>query len=131
MLGTFNTRDRRVGACGTAELVLRLKPGELGRHLDFVLHNAGSHICDATALQITAYTNVPQTADQIDVTEEVRAKYHRRLVTPLGTYSELFADPAPGVKKTLKVKVHHWRDGTTEYLELPPDSPLDLRESPP
>ncbi|MDY0165250.1 MAG: glycoside hydrolase family 127 protein [Thermoguttaceae bacterium] len=129
ILGTFNTRDRRVGACGAAELLLRLQPGELGRHIDFVLHNAGSHICDATALQITAYTNVPQTADHTDVTEEVRAKYHHRLVTPLGCYSELFGDPAPGVEKTLKVKVHHWRDGTVEYFELPPNSPLDLSQS--
>jgi hypothetical protein len=129
MLGTFNTRDRKLGACGAAEFVLRMQPGKRGRHIDFVLHNAGSHICDATALQITAYTNVPQTADQIDVTEKVRAKYHNRLVTPLGCYSELFGDPAPGPEKTLKIKVHHWRDGAVEYLELPPDSPLDLRLS--
>ena len=127
VLGTFNTKDLKVGACGTAEFVLRLPPGEAGRHLDFVLHNAGSHICDATALQITAFTNVSRTYAQTDVTEKVQAKYHNRLVTPLGAYAELFGDPAPGAEKTLKVRVHYWRDDSVKYLELPPDSPLDLR----
>ncbi len=127
ILGTFNTKDLKVGACGAAEFVLRLQPGQVGRHLDFVLNNAGSHICDATALQIAAYTNVPRTPPQTDVTEKVQAKYHNRLVTPLGSYAELFGDPAPGVKNTLKVKVNYWRDGTVKYFELPADSPLNLR----
>ncbi|MBI5686779.1 MAG: glycoside hydrolase family 127 protein [Verrucomicrobia bacterium] len=126
ILGTFNTKDLKVGACGTAEFVLRLQPGDVGRHLDFVLHNAGSHVCDATALQITAYTNVPRIAPQTDVTDKVQAKYHNRLLTPLGSYAELFGDPASDKEKTLKVKVNYWRDGTVKYLELPPDSPLDL-----
>jgi hypothetical protein len=50
VLGTFNTKDLTVGKCGTAEFVIRLAPGDVGKHIDFVLHNAGSHICDATAL---------------------------------------------------------------------------------
>jgi hypothetical protein len=126
VLGTFNTRDLQLGACGAAEFVLRLRPGEAGRHLDFVLHNAGNHTCDATALQIIAYTNVPRIAPQADVTEKVVAKYHNRLITPLGSYASVFGDPAPGVEKTLKVKVGYWREGTVKYLELPADAPLEL-----
>ena len=126
VLGTFNTKDLTVGKCGTAEFVLRLPPGEVGRHLDFVLHNAGSHVCDATALKIRAYTNVQRAAAQTDVTDKVQAKFHNRLVTPLGPYAELFGEAAPGAEKTLKVKVHYWRDGVVKYLEFPQDSALDL-----
>lgn len=92
VLGTFSTKNVTVGRCGTAEFVLRLAPGEVGRHIDFVLHNAGSHICDATALRILAYTNVPRAVAQTDVTEEVQARFHNRLVTPLGPYAELFGE---------------------------------------
>jgi len=126
VLGTFNTKDLTVGRCGTIEFVLRLAPGEVGRHIDLVLHNAGSHICDATALEILAYTNVQQAAAQTDVTEEVQARFHNRLVTPLGPYAELFGEVAPGVEKTLKVKLHYWRDGVVKHLEFPQDSALDL-----
>jgi len=127
VLGTFNTKDLAVGPCGTAEFVLRLPPGKVGRHVDFVLHNAGSHICDATALKIRAYTNLQRAAGQIDVTETVQARFHNRLVTPLGPYAELFGDAATGGEKTLKVKLHYWRDGVVKYREFPQDSALDLR----
>ena len=127
VLGTFNTKDLAVGPCGTAEFVLRLPPGKVGKHVDFVLHNAGSHICDATALKIRAYTNLQRAAEQIDVTETVRAKFHNRLVTPLGPYAELFGNAATGGEKTLKVKLHYWRDGVVKYREFPQDSALDLR----
>ena len=126
VLGTFNTKDLTVGKCGTAEFVLRLPPGEVGTHLDFVLHNAGAHVCDATALKIRAYTNVQRAATQTDVTEKVQAKFHNRLVTPLGPYAELFGEVAPGAEKTLKVKLHYWRDGVVKYLEFPQDSALEL-----
>jgi hypothetical protein len=126
VLGVFNTRDVTVGACGSAEFVLRLLPGEVGTHVDFVLHNAGAHVCDATALKIRAYTNVRRAAIQIDVTEKVQAKFHNRLVTPIGPYADLFGDVAPGAEKTLKVKFHYWRDGVVKYLEFPRDSVLDL-----
>ncbi|HUT95311.1 MAG TPA: beta-L-arabinofuranosidase domain-containing protein [Thermoguttaceae bacterium] len=128
VLGTFNTKDLTVGKCGTAQFVLRLRPGEVSRHLDFVLHNAGSHICDATALRIRAYTNVERAATDTDVTEQVQAKFHNRLVTPLGPYPELFGKVAPGAEKTLKVKLHFWRDGVVKYLEFPQDAALDLTE---
>ena len=127
LLAACNTKDRMAGPCGAAEFVLRLPPGKAGKHVDFVLHNAGSHICDATALQIRAYTNVERAAPQADVTEKVQAKFHNRLVTPLDRYAERFGDGAPGREHTLKIKLHYWRDNLVRYLELPQDSPLDLR----
>ncbi|NUQ65134.1 MAG: glycoside hydrolase family 127 protein [Pirellulales bacterium] len=127
VLGTFNTKDLTVGKCGTAEFVLRLPASEVGKHIDFVLHNAGSHSCDATALKIRAYIHVERSAAQTDVTETVQAKFHNRLVTPLGPYAELFSAAAPGGEKTLKVKLNYWREGVVKYLELPQDAALDLR----
>ena len=109
-----------------SEFTLRLRPGELGPHVDFVLHNAGSHVCDATALRIRALANVQQFTDQVDVTDSVQAQFHNRLVTPLGRYSELFGGVAPGADNTLKVKFHYWRDGVMKYLEFPADAALDL-----
>ena len=128
VLATFNTKDATVGQCGTAEFVLRFPPGETGKHLDFVLHNAGAHSCDATAMRLRAYTNVQRADSQIDVTEIVQAKYHNRLVTPLGRYAEVFGDATPDKENTLKVKVHYWRKGVVKYLEFPQDSALNLRE---
>ncbi len=126
VLGTFNTKDFAVGHCGTAEFVLRLPSGEVGKQVDFVLHNAGAHVCDATALRIRAYTNVQQAATQTDVTDKVQATFRNRLVTPLGPYAGLFGEVAPGAEKTLKVKLNYWRDGVVKYLEFPQDSALDL-----
>lgn len=127
VLGTFNTKDLTVGPCGTAELVLRLRPGEVGQHLDFVLHNAGSYVCDGTAVNIRVYSNVPQPPAQIDVTDKVQARFRNRLVTPLGPYTELFGAGTPGGEQTLKLKLNYWRDGVVRYRELPRDSALDLR----
>jgi hypothetical protein len=126
LLGTFNTQDLTAGKCGSVEFVLRLPPGEVGKQLDFVLHNAGSHLSDATALKVRAYTNVQQAAPQTDVTDKVQARFHNRLVTPLGPYAGLFGGVAAGVEPTLKVKLNYWRDGTIRYLEFPQDSALDL-----
>ncbi len=126
VLGTFNTKDLTVGKCGTVEFILHLRPGEVGKHLDFVLHNAGSHVCDATALKIRAYTNVQQDAKQTDVTKKVQARFHNRLVTPLGPYADLFGGEAPSAEATLKVKLNYWRDGVVKYLEFPQDAALDL-----
>ena len=126
VLGTFNTKDRTVGNCGAADFVVRLQPDEVGEHLDFVLHNAGSHVCDATALKIRAYANVQRATKQTDVTEKVQARFHNRLVTPLGPYAGLFGNVAPGTEKTLKIKLNYWRDGVVKYLEFPQDSALDL-----
>ncbi len=127
-LGAFNTRDAANGRFGTAEFVLRLLPGELGSHIDFVLHNAGAHVCDATAMRIRAYTNVQRALAQVDVTERVQARFHNRLVTPLGSYATLFSDAASSSDKTLKVKFNFWREGIVKYLEFPADAPLDLTE---
>jgi hypothetical protein len=127
VLPTFNTKDITVGKCGTAEFVLPLPPGGVGRHVDFVLHNAGAYVCDATALRIRAYTNVEGGPVQTDVTDKVQAKFRNRLVTPLGPYSELFGAGAAGGEQTLKIKLNYWRDGVVKYLELTRDSALDLR----
>jgi hypothetical protein len=127
VLGTFNTKDLTVGQCGTVEFVLPLRPGEVGKHLDFVLHNAGSYVCDATAVKIRAYSNVQQTPAQTDVTDKVQARFHNRLVTPLGPYAELFGTGAQGGEQTLKIKLNYWRNGVVKHLELPRDSALELR----
>ena len=126
VLGTFNSKDVVAGTCGSADFVLRLPPGESGQHLDFVLHNGGSHVCDATALSIRAYTHVRREAAQTDVTDKVQAKFRNRLITPLGAYAELFGGSATGGEQTLKVKLHYWRDGVVKYREFPRDAALDL-----
>ena len=130
ILGSYNTKDLTNGKCGTAGFVLRLPSGKAGKHLDFVLHNAGDHVCDASALKIQAFTNVPQTAAQTDVTDKVQAKFRKRLVTPLGRYAELFGAGTPGAQNTLKVKLKDLRDGKVKYLEFPQDAALDLTEKP-
>jgi hypothetical protein len=43
------------------------------------------------------------------------------LVTRLGHYAPLFGEVSPGTEKTLKVKVHYWRNGLVKYLEFPQD----------
>ncbi len=127
VLRTLNTRDVRVGQCGVAEFAVTLPAAAGSRHLDFVLHNAGSHLCDATALQVRVYTDVQQTASQVDVTQAVQARYHNRLVTPLGSYTELFGEGAAAPENTLKLKMHYWRGNVVKYLQLSRDSDLDLR----
>jgi hypothetical protein len=129
VLGSFNTRDTTVGKCGTAEFVLRLPSGKVGTHVDFVLHHAGSHICDATALQVRVYTQVPQFPAQKDVTQPVQARFRGRLVTPLGSYEDLFGKTAADTEQTLKVQLHDWQAGTKKCLEFPQDAPLDLTGS--
>jgi hypothetical protein len=126
VLGTFNTRDGHAGQCGTVQFELQLPQPSTGRHVDFVLHNAGAHICDATALRIRAYTNVQRAADQLDVTARVREKFRNHLVTPLGSYDDLFGDATPSGNKTLKLKLHYWQDGDVRYYEFPKDAVLDL-----
>jgi hypothetical protein len=71
---------------------------------------------------------VRRIATQTDVTDKVQARFHNRLVTPLGRYAELFGEQSgpPGVEKTLKVKLNFWRDGVVKYLEFPQDSALDV-----
>jgi DUF1680 family protein len=133
ILGTYNIRNLTTGKYGTAGFVLRLKPGEVGKHLDFVLHNAGDYASDASALKIQALTKVrqpTQTSVQTDVTDKVQAKFRKRLVTPLGRYAELFGAGTPGAQNTLKVKLKDPRDGKVKYLEFPQDAALDLTENP-
>jgi len=127
VLRTLNTGDVRVGQCGSAEFAVTLPATAVSRHLDFVLHNGGSHICDATALQVRAFTDVQQTAAQVDVTRAVQARYHNRLVTRLGPYAELFGEGAAAPENTLKLQIHYWRENAVKCLQLPKDADLDLR----
>ena len=72
---------------GAAEFVLRLAPGETGKHVDFVLQGADGDNYYA-ALRLRAYANAQQDHAQTDVTDKVTAKFRNRLVTPLGSYAE-------------------------------------------
>ncbi len=126
VLGTFNTRNLAAGQCGFAEFTLPLRSGAAGRHLDFVLHNAGTHVCDASALRIQVFTDILQSPAQADVTKLVQAVFRNQSVTPLGSYDTLFGEAKSGSENTLKVKVRDWRDGHLRYLEFPQDAVLDL-----
>ncbi len=131
VIGTFNTKDLTVAKCGTASFKVPIAVGKVGEHIDFVLHNAGNHVCDATAIRIRVLTNVRKPIAQTSVTKVLQSQYHNRLVTPLGSYKSLFGDAAPGQDKTLKVKVSLWQHGIVKYLEFAPDAPLDLTSSNP
>ena len=126
LLATLDSSQARVGQCGHAEFVLRLPAGKVGQHLDFVLHNGGSHVCDATALQLRVHANVRQGSPQADVTETIQARFHRRLLTPLAPHAVLLG-PVVSPGHTLKLEIHYWQDNRVTYRELPDGSDLDLR----
>jgi DUF1680 family protein len=131
VIGTFNTKDLTVSKCGTSSFNVPIAVGKVGEHIDFVLHNAGNHVCDATAIRLRVLTNVRKPVAQTNVTKILQSQYHNRLVTPLESYKSLFGDVAPGQEKTLKVKVSYWQQGIVKYLEFASDAPLDLTSSKP
>ena len=96
VIAKFNTKDATVTKCGTAAFVLPLAAGEVGEHIDFVLHSGGNHVCDATAIRIRVLTNVQRPVAQTDVTEKLLTQYHNQMVTPLGSYAKLFGAGAAG-----------------------------------
>lgn len=120
--------DRRAVAELPQNVYYRTPRGGVGKQIDFALHNAGSHICDATALKIRAYADVHRVPDQTDVTEKLRARFHNRLITPLGSYAELFGAAAHDEDWTLKVQVRYRRDGAVKCVECARDAPLDLSQ---
>ena len=126
VIGTFNTKDQTVAKCGTSSFVVPIAAGTVGEHIDFVLHNAGNHMCDATAIRLRVLANVRKPVAQVNVTKILQSQYHNRLVTSLGPYKSLFGDVAPGQENSLKVKVSYWQQGIVKYLEFAPDAPLDL-----
>ena len=95
------------------------------RPLDLVIGNNGSHNSDSTALRFRVYALEKQTA-QINVSEKLRERFQGKIKTELGSYNELFGDPAPGVEKTLKIKLRDVDSGVVRYLELPENAPLEL-----
>ncbi|MBM3999513.1 MAG: hypothetical protein FJ297_08250 [Planctomycetes bacterium] len=130
VLGTFDTSQAAVaeGSRGSAEFVIERKADEADSHVDFVLHNGGSHICDATAIRIRAFTNARRGPAQKEVTDVVRARFRGKLVTPLGPYADLFGEGAGGADATLKIQFRFWREGVMKYVELPSGSPIDLSD---
>jgi DUF1680 family protein len=109
-----------------SEFVVRVNPGDLGEHVDFVIGNNGDYTCDATAVRLRVCTTDKQheTAG-VDVTRIVRSKFQGKYKTDLGRYADLFGDPAPGQAKTLKLRVQDM-GGNVRYLELPEDAAIEL-----
>jgi hypothetical protein len=61
----------------------------------------------------------------VNVTQKVQAAFQGKFRTDLGTYADLFGDPAPGQEKTLKLRVQDL-GGNIRYIELPEDAPIEL-----
>jgi DUF1680 family protein len=110
-----------------SEFIVHMNPGELGKHVDIAIGNNGSYICDATALWLRVYaTDERYETPGVDVTKKVQSVFQGKFRTDLGKYSDLFGDPAPGQEKTLKLRVQDL-SGNIKYLELPEDTPIELR----
>jgi DUF1680 family protein len=106
--------------------VVHVAPGDLGKHVDLVIGNNGSYVCDATALQLRVYASDTGTElPGVNVTQKVQAAFQGKFRTDLGTYADLFGDPAPGQEKTLKLRVQDL-GGNIRYIELPEDAPIEL-----
>ena len=118
------------GGTGTSaresEFVVRINPGDLGKHVDIAIGNNGNYICDATALRLRVYaTDQRHETPGVDVTKKVQSVFQGRFKTDLGKYADLFGDPAPGQAKTLKLRVQDM-GGNVKYMELPEDAPIEL-----
>ncbi|MHB8953175.1 MAG: beta-L-arabinofuranosidase domain-containing protein [Pirellulaceae bacterium] len=128
ILKTLDTQQGRrtsMPNTGTQEFTIRLQPNEAREHIDFVIHNNGNHFCDSTAVKLNIYASDKGT-DQIDVTETIRSVFKRKPITELGEYDTLFGKSSAGAERTLKLKFHFPTDGTTTYLQLPEDAPIEL-----
>jgi DUF1680 family protein len=109
-----------------SEFVVHIHPGDLGKHVDIVIGNNGSFICDATALRVRVYaTDKRNETRGVDVTKKVRSVFQGKFKTDLGKYADLFGDPAPGQEKTLKLRVQDM-GGNIKDMELPEDAPIEL-----
>lgn len=108
------------------EFVIHVSPGDLGEHLDLVIGNNGSYVCDATALRLRVYaSDTGIELSGVNVTGKVQAAFQGKFRTDLGRYADLFGDPAPGQEKTLKLRVQDM-GGSIRYIELPEDAPIEL-----
>lgn len=109
-----------------SEFVVHINPGDLGEHVDIVIGNNGNYICDATALSLRVYaTDKRYETAGVDVTKKVQSVLQGKFKTDLGKYADRFGDPAPGQKKTLKLRVQDLA-GNARYMELPEDAPIEL-----
>jgi len=109
-----------------SDFLVRIGPGDLGRHVDIAIGNNGSYLCDATALSLRVYATDKLTEmPGVDVTKKVQAAVQGKFRTALGRYANLFGDPPPGREKTLTLRVQDL-GGNIKYLELPDDAPIEL-----
>jgi DUF1680 family protein len=109
-----------------SEFVVHINAGDLGKHVDMVIGNNGSFICDATALRLRVHaTDKRYETPGVDVTKKVQSLFRGKFRTELGKYADLFGDPAPGREKTLKLRVQDM-GGNVKEMELPDNAPIEL-----
>ena len=117
--------QKGAGAIET-EFVVHFNPGELGKFVEVAIGNNGNFICDATAVMLRIYTeDEPNETPGVDVTEKVQSVFQGKYKTELGKYADLFGDPAPGVEKTLKLRVQDMV-GNIKFLEFADNAPIVL-----
>ena len=117
--------QKGAGAIET-EFVVHFNPGELGKSVEVAIGNNGNFICDATAVMLRIYAeDEPNETPGVDVTAKVQSVFQGKYKTELGKYADLFGDPAPGVEKTLKLRVQDMV-GNVKFLEFSDDAPIVL-----
>ena len=96
--------------------------------IDFVLGNNGDYSCDATAIALTVRPILPFVPGegQIDVTKILAPRMTGKTCFSIGSYNETFGDPAPGMKKNLKLMLFDPRTGEVTLKELEEDQPIEL-----
>ncbi|MBR2583816.1 MAG: glycoside hydrolase family 127 protein [Thermoguttaceae bacterium] len=96
--------------------------------IDFVLGNNGDYSCDATAIALTIRPILPFVPGegQIDVTKILAPRVTGKTCFSIGSYNETFGDPAPGMKKNLKLMLFDPRTGEVTLKELEEDQPIEL-----
>lgn len=93
--------------------------------IDFVLGNNGDHAYDATAITLKIRPGTPP-KNQIDVTEKLTPFATGKTTLAVGSFQELFGDPAPGEKKTLKLLLFDPRTGEISLRDVGEDQPIEL-----
>ena len=93
--------------------------------IDFVLGNNGDYFSDATAIALTIRPSVPM-EDQIDVFDLLAPYMTGKATVTIGPFNEIFGDPAPGVKKNLKLMLFDPRTGEVTLKEVEEDQPIEL-----
>ena len=93
-----------------------------------MLGNNGDYSCDATAIALTVRPILPFVPGegQIDVTKILAPRMTGKTCFSIGSYNETFGDPAPGMKKNLKLMLFDPRTGEVTLKELEEDQPIEL-----